>query len=281
MISLEDRIQAALGRGSERWYDGLAPGLAARAWSRLEPIGITPDIYGLSRMIQASPTAERSGLVMSGLAWGHPVRLEPFDQTMRQRYGPLGLRPPADELSIRSFESSLIEAMAFLDRAGTVGAAVRALVWSITPLEVEGPDYDTGFSDPTVPFSIFIGAHAPEPQVSALRLAEGVLHEAMHLQLSLMEEIEPLVAGSAYQGHSPWQEKQRPTQGLLHGLYVFRVVQDFLRAALKGGHLAPDELAHAQRRIDKIDAECATLSTLNGSRDLTDGGRRLVEHLSH
>jgi HEXXH motif-containing protein len=280
LISLEDRIQAALSQGSERWYDGLAPELVASAWSRLRPIGITPDTYGVSRIIQANPTGGHRGSVMLGLAWGHPVRLEPFDQTMQQRYEPLGLRPLASESSTHNFESDLIEAMALLDRAGTAGAAVRALVWSITPLDVEGPDYDTGFSDPDLPFSIFIGAHEPQPKVSALRVAEGVLHEAMHLQLSLIEDIVPLVVGSAYERYSPWRGKPRPTQGLLHGLYVFRVVQDFLCGALKGGQLAPDELAHAQLRIDQINGECATLSALSESGDLTGVGLRLVERLS-
>ncbi|WP_165191637.1 aKG-HExxH-type peptide beta-hydroxylase [Caulobacter soli] len=279
MTRLQVRIHAALNASSARWYEGLASDLAAHAWSGLARIGIDAETYGVSRVVAGDPTAQRHGVALTGLAWAHPVRLDLFDATMRRRYGALGLQPPPETFSASAFEAALARAMVVLDTVAPVGAAVRSLVWSVTPLAVTGPDYDSGFSDPDVPLSIFIGAHAPEDEVPPIRLAEGVLHEAMHLQLSLIEDVAPLVVGGVFEHHSPWQNRPRPTQGLLHGLYVFRVVQDFLRAALAADALSPADHAHAQRRIKQIDADCAQLSALKTSIDLTPTGRGLVERL--
>ena len=279
MISLAERIRAALGTTSQRWYAGLAPSLAACAWADLAAIGLDAENYGVVRVLEANPAASRHSAVLSGLDWGHPVRLELFDENLQRHYQALNLRAPTSSFSAAAFEADLADAMSLLDRVGQVGATVRALVWSITPLDVNGPDFDTGFSDPKVPFSIFIGAHAPEHHISPLRLAEGVLHEALHLQLSLIEAITQLVQGRDYQHQSPWQGRPRPTQGLLHGLYVFRTVQDFFRSLIELGSLRPSDLAHAEERIRQIEFECSELSVMTASVDLTVDGRQLVERL--
>ncbi len=170
--------------------------------------------------------------------------------------------------------------MALLDVAPTIGEAGRSLVWALVPVDVEGAEYDTGYSDPAVPFSIFIGLHPGRDRVPAIRLAEGVLHEAMHLQLSLIEDVLPLVGGSTDLRISPWQRRPRPMQGLLHGLYVFRVIQDWLSRLLQKDALNAHEYAHARKRLAEIEDECITLGGIVNSPDLTRHGRVLASSLA-
>jgi HEXXH motif-containing protein len=140
-------------------------------------------------------------------------------------------------------------------------------------------EYDESYSDPHLPFSIFLGIDGAEQANGDLRLAEGILHECMHLQLTLMEEIVPMVSNGNERHYSPWQATMRPSQGILHGLYVFRVIQDFHRALLENGSLTPREQSYLTRRIDSIEEEIAAVGDLAASRDLTETGRWLAAAL--
>lgn len=271
-------MSRALRATEHRWHPGLADALADVCWKDLGTFGLDRQNYGTMRALDCDPASPRDGVHLSGARWGRPLLVEHYVGRLAERYDPLGLRAPTS-FNATSFEAQLGEAMALLDNVPGVGQAVRALVWSVIPVDVEGPEYDTGYSDPAVPFSIFIGAHQGGDEVPAIRLAEGILHEAMHLQLSLMEDVVPLIAGNFELRMSPWQRRPRPVQGLLHGLYVFRVVQDWLRAAAQAGPLGRRDHEHAATRLREIERECARLRGLADSRDLTDHGRVLVRSL--
>lgn len=281
MTALHDRIRSVLPVRDARWYEGLAATLAAQEWSQLARAGIDPSNYGSARVLRNNPSTLRLGSAMSNPGLGRPVQLERFDTLMLARYGVIGLREPKPDFDASYFQTAFAQAIRLIDVAAAAGESVRSLVWSITPVGVEGPDYDTGYSDPALPFSIFIGAHAVSDKVAAIRLAEGVLHETMHLQLSLIEDWVPLVGGSGGRRHSPWQKCDRPTQGVLHGLYVFRVVQDWLRVIVAGTALEGADLAHAKLRISQIEEECAELTDLAASDDLTSDGRVLAAALAY
>lgn len=254
--------------------------LAAQQWSHLARSGIDRENYGTARLLRADRSAPRLGTMMRETGLGRPVPLERYDPVMLARYGVIGLREPKPGFDPVNFEAALARAMQLISLVPGAGDAVRELLWSITPVDVEGPEYDTGYSDPALPFSIFIGAHDAEAQVPDIRLAEGVLHEAMHLQLSLIEDAVPLAGGSAETRYSPWQKRQRPTQGVLHGLYVFRVVQDWMRVLVADPRLASEDLAHARIRISQIEDECGELANLAASDDLTPDGRILAAALA-
>jgi HEXXH motif-containing protein len=213
------------------------------------------------------------------VGWGRPLQIELLGDVMGARYGPLGIRSPTDPFDLVEFEAALRAAFAQLQRVPPVASAVEALVWSVTPICVEGPDFDTSYSDPAVALSIFIGAHPAANRPSSLRVAEGVLHETMHLQLSLIEDVVPLFKSQSEWLRSPWQDRLRPTQGLLHGLYVFRVIQDFFRAAIETGRFNGPDSVHARARIVEIDEQCAELVTMRGSVDLTADGIRFLESM--
>ena len=115
---------------------------------------------------------------------------------------------------------ALRSALSLLDSGNSILGSLGELVRSIHLLEA-GPEYDISHSDPSIPYSIFLSVPPVDTAHMEVRVLESIIHEAMHLQLSLIERIWPLKERD-FVGYSPWQRKVRPAQGLLHGLYVFR-----------------------------------------------------------
>jgi len=101
----------------------------------------------------------------------------------------------------------------------------------------------------------------------------------MHLQLTLLESVLPLVMGGAERHHSPWQDTMRPSQGVLHGLYVFRVIDDFLTALLKGKYCDTVGCEYLIQRKATITNEIAMTAGFEYSKELTASGRRIVQRL--
>lgn len=93
---------------------------------------------------------------------------------------------------------------------------VGCLVRSCTVLEAE-PGFDMSHSTPDLPRSIFVSVPGPDERDAVFRLAESIIHEAMHLQLTLVESVVPLVKTNEAVAFSPWKRSDRPVQGLLHG----------------------------------------------------------------
>lgn len=145
----------------------------------------------------------------------------------------------------------------------------------------EGPDFDVSYSDPAVPFSVWVGVSRESGPLADLRLAEGLLHEAMHLQLSLIEDHVPLTASSARSLHSPWRNAPRPMQGVLHGTYVFTVVRAFMAALLDLGAVSAVERHHVDGRIATCTTEIAgAVASLRAAPGLTPVGREFVGFLA-
>ena len=85
--------------------------------------------------------------------------------------------------------------------------SVRRLVSTVHLGLAAERDVDISFSYPELPFSIFTSIPLERSTARYLRLAEAVLHEAMHLQLSMIEEQVPLFAGRGRLYRSPWREE--------------------------------------------------------------------------
>lgn len=107
--------------------------------------------------------------------------------------------------------------------AESIGAVVKA----IHPIQ-SLRDHDVSHSTPELPFSIFVSIPEKDERDAVLRVAESLIHESMHLQLTLIDSIESLVVDDRASGYSPWKEEFRPVTGLLHGLYVFAVIHQAL-----------------------------------------------------
>ncbi|AEH89914.1 hypothetical protein Mesop_5501 [Mesorhizobium opportunistum WSM2075] len=170
--------------------------------------------------------------------------------------------------------SGALKCLAF----GQASDAVTSLIRSVHTILPCAPGYDCSHSEPTVPFSVFVSVPLGERH-TMLRLAESLLHEAMHLQLTLIEQCEPIVAEQAAHGYSPWQQRQRPVQGLVHGLYVFTAISEWLSIIGANPEQSSEDRAYADRRLREIGEEIDQVSELAASPGLTDFGRRLVRSL--
>jgi hypothetical protein len=65
----------------------------------------------------------------------------------------------------------------------------------------------------------------------------------------------------------------------MHGLYVFRVIQDFFSEPGVVANLPADERRYLARRVDQIDGEVSDIGEFASSADLTTAGRALAKRL--
>ena len=122
---------------------------------------------------------------------------------------------------------------------------MRALIGFYAPLAAPEHKNHHSFSAPRLIGVIFLSEGYDD-----LRLAEAVVHEYHHNELSLLMEVEPLhqeVPGELY--YSPWRRDPRPLYGLLQAIHVFTGVVDFYRRAEHTAALAAHRDGfHARRR---------------------------------
>ena len=166
-----------------------------------------------------------------------------------------------------------------IDRNQHLRSAVAELAWRCHLVRPHDDAYDVSFSDPNIPFSIFVSVPEAKNRRSILRVAENLVHETMHLQLSLFEQTCPLIDSAVpWSLYSPWKGEERPAQGILHGLYVFVVLRWMWRNVLTGSPDFDDQI-FAQRRVEEIDEEIKAVRELDGAPALTEDGRKLVAQL--
>ncbi len=173
----------------------------------------------------------------------------------------------------------LEESIAMLDLVPHLGACVALLVRSIQVLKQEGPQTDLSYSHPKIPFSIFVSVCEDRSMISTLRVAESILHEAMHLFLTLIEDEAPLVKDDAIgKFYSPWKHENRNARGILHGAFVFRAIWEFCER-LRNDDLAPQEKKYVINRQTTISEELSLLPEFSDNSDLTRDGATLIASL--
>lgn len=153
---------------------------------------------------------------------------------------------------------------------GTVAGVCR----SVHVMLGSGEGYDVSYSDPSLPFSIFVSCPVEGEPDRGERLAENILHESLHLQLSLIERAQPLVADGAAERRvfSPWRQEKRGIGGLLHAIYVFGNLGHFWAQVARR---LPSSAAFAQARLESINIEMRIAADLLEPRDLTSMGREV------
>ena len=278
-------VSAALQRLGPFWFNDLAPVLAQYRWLKLRTdCGIDTSNYGSARVINGSSQTERDvvGYLAAPISEAqNRIIVECLRPCLAERYRDCGLEFYLPSEIVRLGLCQILNrAMQIISSVQGAAASVSAVLSTVHILKPESPQCDVSYSEPILPFSIFVGVD-PEVRLNRdIRVAEGILHECMHLQLSLIEDITPLVADNNENYLSPWRQTVRPTSGVLHALYVFRVIQDFFGAILTSANIGQDERNYAKRRIEEIDAEVDQVEDLSSSQDLTAAGSALVERLT-
>lgn len=143
------------------------------------------------------------------------------------------------------------------------------IVKSIHPLTAED-GYDVSYSDPDLQFNIFVSIPKSHERNITLRLAEGILHECMHLYLSFINEKIPLVLDKNAYYFSPWKNTNRPVYGVIHGMFVFAVIFQWLK------HYANDD-DYVKNRMDEIKINFSNMQGLIDINCLTQIGNAIAK----
>ena len=270
----QETVRKALVRFAEPWLPGLAGPLTASAWQGLAHHGFVPSNYGTHRWLERDPAADLLVLATIECDSSSECRIEALPESSRTRYERTGLRFP-ESISIETHVAALRQALSLIAPVPSLYAAIAAYLQTLHVLGSPGKDIDVSHSDPDVPFSIFTSVPSACPN-GALRLAESIIHECMHLQLTMIETLLPLVDTEGRGAFSPWQQRQRPLRGVLHGLYVFSVIDVWFQALDQGDFLAPESRTFVVKRRGEIAHEVAQVADLVTVEGLTECGRILA-----
>lgn len=261
MSSLERRLTAAIAADRPCWLPGIAGDLVTEFWA-----GSTFDPASYATQAWLGSECARAGVLIPGMG---TMQLEPLPAQYADRFV-----APAFATASQFAPRAIADALTRLEASGA-GDPVAHLIRSVHCINARGPGYDCSHSEPSVPFSVFVSVPYAEPD-GELRLAESLLHEAMHLQLTLIERQVALTRADGEQCYSPWQQRQRPLLGLVHGLYVFAAIHGWLTCLAVEETISDADRAYAHRRLRDIDQEIAQVIALPNAAGLTPFGRAFV-----
>lgn len=284
---LATRLRTALCEADEPlWLPGLSADLADSGWRRLgREVGLDRGSYSTARMLYRDPAGTRRVVasIDCRIATGagrHSIPIELLPEDLAHRCAGPDLRFfDAEEVRSEGVAARIEEALDILGSVPTVLAAVATFVGALHLIDPRDDEVDVSFSDPGLPFSAFVSVPGPNACGGGLRVAEALLHEAMHLQLTLVESIVPLVNDIGATYFSPWRGEHRTAQGVLHALYVFRVIDDFLSAAPRKALRRRSLREHAQERRTTIQQQVGEVRDFRYCPALTLEGVAFVEHL--
>jgi HEXXH motif-containing protein len=264
----------------------LTAGLADRGWEDLyHDTGLTPSEYGTERVLARDRNAPRKvvSVIPAALGcrdWAQAFQIELLGGETARRYEESGVRFYSEhEINREGKTERVVEAVTILKSIPTLFTAVAELVRSIHLIDAADDDYDVSFSEPHVPFSIFVSVPKASNITNTLRLAEAIVHEVMHLQLTLIEKFVPLAHETQLRIFSPWRGEYRSVRGVLHALYVFRVIDRFLECLSNRKSYPDKEVKYIQGRRDEVVEQINKVSALQGHPELTLVGACFVDRL--
>ena len=251
----------------------------------LNPFDLEFESYGTARMVAQSAKEVRQtiGTVHPPNGeTGGPILLECLPSRA-------GAELEAVGLSLRDVgHSAVLASIGILKQARRsvhavwpeLSASIGYLVRCIHLIEAPSPALDCSYSRPDLPFSVFLSVPNQGARARIERLAEALVHETMHLQLSLVERGIPLIesARAGTVAFSPWWGGERHVRGVLHALYVFVVVQRLWQRATRRAPCGLDR-EFAEARVRAIRDEVREARHLAASPGLSPEGRQLVRRL--
>ena len=266
------------------WEYELTNKLVSHQWDKLNALGvINLADYTIPRCIYPDSIVSVKKIPVIGASGSSGIvfqELPDFD-SLQSFYEEHGLEPASESEEISNGSlAKLQSAIGVFDLLEPVKNCISTLVKSIQVLKQVDIEIDTSYSHPKIPFSVFVSVCEDDSILSNLRVAESILHEAMHLKLTLIESVVELVkpdTGNFF--YSPWREEKRPAQGILHGLFVFTAIREFY---LGIANLYQDNIKvvrFLKFRIEDINNEIRTLKDFDCNEDLSDNGKIIVANL--
>jgi HEXXH motif-containing protein len=161
-----------------------------------------------------------------------------------------------------------------------LSSSIRYLVRCVHLLKAPSRELDCSYSRPALPFSVFLSVPDHGTRARIERVTEALVHETMHLQLSLVERRIQLVESACAEAvaFSPWRGSERNVRGVLHALYVFVVVRALWHRAVRKKPCELDR-GFTEERVRAIREEVVGTRHLAGSPGLSQEGRQLVREL--
>jgi HEXXH motif-containing protein len=159
----------------------------------------------------------------------------------------------------------------------TLESVVCQCTQEIIILRATDDSFDVSHSEPRWPTRIFISVPEHSP-VGELRVAEAVVHESMHLNLTFLELRTELTQGTALL-YSPWKSQERPASGILHGVYVFACILRFFGHLSRGDSLTESARRHIEQRREEIRTEIRRINCQDLFSCLTSNGEELARSI--
>jgi hypothetical protein len=239
--------------------------------------------YGTNRMWFCNKNAQRDIITNMTHPFKEsslPIHIEVLEQELVEKYHESGVSFfEAYEIAETSVMNCLNEAVDLIKYVPSLLDSIFALVRSLHLIKLEDDEYDISFSEPHIPFSIFVSIPKARIENDYLRVAEAIIHEAMHLQLTLIEKITPLVVNSNDKYYSPWKEEYRTIEGVLHALYVFGTFDSFLEKLLDYASLSSSERNYLVNRRRLISQQISCVQDFVNCPKLTNLGEFFADRL--
>ena len=158
----------------------------------LNSLGLDFESYGTVRMVMRSANEARRivGTVDSPVgAKGGPLLLERLPARVATELDAVGLSLRAVDHSAVSADICILEQAWRLVHAlwPELSSSIEHLVRCVHLLKAPSPEVDCSYSRPDLPFSVFLSVPDQGTHASIERATEALVHETMHLQLSLIE----------------------------------------------------------------------------------------------
>lgn len=192
------------------------------------------------------------------------------------------LKPVKINLDSKEIFQKIKSAMAVFKHVESLQSIILNIVKSIQIIQSDHSDSDTSYSHPDIPFSIFISVCEETSVISDLRVAESILHESMHLFLTLIEnQCALIVCETKEVFFSPWRDENRPVRGVLHGMFVFSAIRNFyIELISTNSFLCLEHLDFINFRIKEITKEIKQLDGFQFSNGLTSLGKSFASKLT-
>ena len=285
---LKNKIAAALKDSeSELWFSPLTYDLVRSGLAKIyNETKISEADYGTARIIFKNSSAECFRVESINIPdeceeVANKIFVEILPREIRGKYRKQEVEffDRTELLRNKEITDCLKNAFEIIRRVPGLFASVRLLIKSIHPIKLEDDDYDMSFSEPDIPFSVFISVPRRNTLVNALRVAEALVHEAMHLQLTLIENLVPLIVPGGELIYSPWKEELRTPQGIMHAIYVFKVIDCFYQKLIRDAVFELEEKNFLLERRNEISQQIGETTCFRTCPDFTREGKMFVQRL--
>lgn len=280
-MDIQKIIQDYLKHPLPLWENDITQILVEYKWVELDTKSkIISNRYTIAGCVIKDKSVTETNLSLSASNYNIKIAI-PCDD-LKGFYKKHGIEPVGITDKSNNEIKKIITALDIFQKIEPIQNFILNIIKSVQLIKAEYSDTDISYSHPEIPFSIFFSVCDEVSMISDLRVAESILHEAMHLKLTLIEtHIELIEANTKEMFYSPWRDEKRPLRGVLHGIFVFRAIKDFysLLTTSKDYSHNSTEIQFIKLRIEEIEKEFESLKDFPNSNGLSIFGKSLASKL--